>query len=208
MESRSISTKQALRRAIVFAALLLACNVNVSGFCTRSYCSASSSKRASSTTWLRERDNNSNNEDTTTTKKKEKDKYEDSYSWAELQADEELRRAELKSSINRRNNMLLPQRISQAITTLGWTFVVTGIILNSLGFAWVKRPEGGLGIGTLDQRDFQREMYRRSSSSSSDVGRKKVDASSNIVSRVYNNAAGKGFIQKWASLTDDEQQTC
>ena len=176
----STSTAQALLRAIILVALLLS---NTSGFCTRTYCTTS---RASTIRLLQQSDNNSNEDDTFATKKKEKDKYDNSYSWAELQADEELRRAELQSSINRKNNMLLPQRISQAITTLGWTFVVTGVILNSLGYAWIERPEGGLGIGTLDQRDFQREMYRRSSSSSTDGGGKKVDASSNIVSRVYN----------------------
>ena len=204
MNSRnSISTTQVLLRAIIiFAALLLS---NVSGFCTRTYCTTS---RASSTIRsLQESDNNNSNEDddTIVTNKKEKDKYDNSYSWAELQADEELRRAELQSSINRKNNMLLPQRISQAITTLGWTFVVTGVILNSLGLAWIERPEGGLGIGTLDQRDFQREMYRRSSGSS-EGGGKKVDASSSIVSRVYNNDGAEGFIRKWVSVTDDEQQ--
>jgi hypothetical protein len=200
MNSRNISTTQALLRAIIFATLLLS---NVSGFCTRTYCTTS---RASTIRLLQENDNSNNNEDdTTTTKKKEEDKYDNSYSWAELQADEELRRAELQSSINRKNNMLLPQRISQAITTLGWTFVVTGVILNSLGLAWIERPEGGLGIGTLDQRDFQREMYRRSSGSS-EGGGKKVDASSNIVSRVYNNDEdGVRYIQKWIALTDDEQ---
>ena len=94
--------------------------------------------------------------------------------------------------------MLLPQRISQAITTLGWTFVVTGIVLNSLGFAWVKNPEGGLGIGTLDQRDFQREMYRRSSGSD-DV---------RSVSRVDYSVGGEKYIQKWIEVMDDGQQTC
>jgi hypothetical protein len=200
MNSRSTSTTtQVLLRAIIFATLLL--SLHVSGFCTRTYCTTS---RASTIRLLQESENNNNGDDTNaTTKKNEEDKYRDSYSWAELQADEELRRAELQSSINRKNNMLLPQRISQAITTLGWTFVVTGVILNSLGYAWVKRPEGGLGIGTLDQRDFQREMYRRSSTDGG--GGKKVDASSNIVSRVYNNDDAQGFIKKWVSLTDDEQ---
>ena len=199
MQSRSTSNTQAQLRAIIFATLLLS---NASGFCTRTYCTTS---RASTIRLRQENDNsNSNEDDTIATKKKEEDKYDNSYSWAELQADEELRRAELQSSINRKNNMLLPQRISQAITTLGWTFVVTGVILNSLGYAWIERPEGGLGIGTLDQRDFQREMYRRSTSSDGDG--KKVHASSNIVSRVYNNDGAEGFIQRWVSLTDDEQQ--
>eukprot|EP00585_Thalassiosira_rotula_P011327 CAMPEP_0196133444 /NCGR_PEP_ID=MMETSP0910-20130528/2669_1 /TAXON_ID=49265 /ORGANISM="Thalassiosira rotula, Strain GSO102" /LENGTH=152 /DNA_ID=CAMNT_0041393171 /DNA_START=180 /DNA_END=638 /DNA_ORIENTATION=+ len=88
----------------------------------------------------------------------ERDK--NSYSWAELQADEELRQIEFKSSMKRKNNILLPQRISQAVTTLGWAFVIGGFVLNSVGFAWVKDPSGGIGIGTLDERDFQREIVR------------------------------------------------
>mmetsp|Transcript_24526 Transcript_24526/g.52015 ORF Transcript_24526/g.52015 Transcript_24526/m.52015 type:complete len:207 (+) Transcript_24526:195-815(+) len=84
----------------------------------------------------------------------------ESYTWEELQADPELRKLEFDSSTNRKNSMLLPQRISQAVTALGWSFVIGGIILNSLGFAWVKDPSGGIGIGTLDERDFQRELMR------------------------------------------------
>eukprot|EP00580_Thalassiosira_gravida_P012696 CAMPEP_0201629430 /NCGR_PEP_ID=MMETSP0493-20130528/4106_1 /ASSEMBLY_ACC=CAM_ASM_000838 /TAXON_ID=420259 /ORGANISM="Thalassiosira gravida, Strain GMp14c1" /LENGTH=200 /DNA_ID=CAMNT_0048100437 /DNA_START=6 /DNA_END=608 /DNA_ORIENTATION=- len=88
------------------------------------------------------------------------DRDKNSYSWAELQADEELRQIEFKSSMKRKNNILLPQRISQAVTTLGWAFVIGGFVLNSVGFAWVKDPSGGIGIGSLDERDFQREIIR------------------------------------------------
>ena len=59
--------------------------------------------------------------------------------------------------------MFLGQSISSAVTSLAWFFVFGGIILNQLGYAWVKSPSGGLGVGTLDQRDFQREMMRGSS---------------------------------------------
>eukprot|EP00985_Skeletonema_marinoi_P003396 scaffold1455_cov94-Skeletonema_marinoi.AAC.2 len=146
MKPRSISTTRALLS--LFAAMLLAWNAH--GFCTSTY-----RYRASKFLPLHESDNNNNNDDINPTKNKEKESDgndNDSYSWAELQADEKLRQLELQKSKKRRNNMLLPQQISQAVTTLGWTFVVTGIVLNSLGFAWVKKPEGGLGIGTLDQQ--------------------------------------------------------
>lgn len=72
-----------------------------------------------------------------------------SYSWAELQADPELSQLERKSSMQRKNTMLLPQRISQATGIVAWSFVIGGIILNALGYAWVRDPSGGIGIGTL-----------------------------------------------------------
>ena len=71
------------------------------------------------------------------------------YSWAELQADPELSQLERQSSIQRKNAMLLPQRISQATGILAWTFVIVGIVLNTLGYAYVRDPGGGIGIGTL-----------------------------------------------------------
>ena len=80
--------------------------------------------------------------------------------WEELSADPELRKIEFDSSMNRKNSLLLPQRISQAITTLAWLFVAGGIILNQLGLAYIKAPSGGIGIGSLDERDFQREVMR------------------------------------------------
>ena len=84
----------------------------------------------------------------------------DSYTWEELQADPEFRKLEFDSSMDWKNQILLPQRISEAVTTLGWFFVIGGFILNTVGFAWVKNPSGGIGIGTLDERDFQREIMR------------------------------------------------
>jgi hypothetical protein len=77
-------------------------------------------------------------------------KKDESYSWAELQADPELSRMELESSMRRKNVMLLPQRLSQAVSTLAWTFVIVGIILNQLGYAYIRDPSGGIGIGTLE----------------------------------------------------------
>jgi hypothetical protein len=51
--------------------------------------------------------------------------------------------------MQRKNTMLLPQRISQATGIVAWSFVIGGIILNALGYAWVRDPSGGIGIGTL-----------------------------------------------------------
>jgi hypothetical protein len=76
-------------------------------------------------------------------------------------------------------------------------FVITGIILNSLGFAYVKKPGGGLGIGTLDQRDFQREMYRRddSDTSSKKIGDvKTISRTNNIV-----ELGGDAYVKNWLS---------
>eukprot|EP00984_Skeletonema_dohrnii_P011511 scaffold4603_cov128-Skeletonema_dohrnii-CCMP3373.AAC.4 len=190
MKPRSISSTRALLS--LFAAMLLAWNAH--GFCTSTY-----RYRASKFLPLHESDNNNDDINPTKNKEKEISNDNDSYSWAELQADEKLRQLELQKSINRRNNMLLPQRISQAVTTLGWTFVVTGIVLNSLGFAWVKKPEGGLGIGTLDQRNFQRELYRRSEDSTKDAN--------NMISRA-SGAASEGNVRKWISLVEYEQDSC
>ena len=77
------------------------------------------------------------------------DKESTSYTWEELQADPELSQLERKSSMQRKNAMLLPQRISQATGILAWTFVIVGIILNTLGYAYIRDPSGGIGIGTL-----------------------------------------------------------
>ena len=75
-------------------------------------------------------------------------------------SDPELQKIEFESSINRKNAMLLPQRISAAVTTLGWLFVGGGILLNQLGLAYVRDPAGGIRIGSLDERDFQAEVVR------------------------------------------------
>ena len=151
--------------------LLLTCSWNyhhAEGFCIRTtytHTAASICRQRSTLLSLQEgnqkNNNNNNNSDVESEEKETKSDIDNSYSWAELQADEELRQLEFTSSMKRKNILFLPQRISKAIYTLGWMFVITGIILNSMGFAYVEKPGGGLGIGTLDQREFQREMYRR-----------------------------------------------
>ena len=94
----------------------------------------------------------SKNNDIETTEKDTKstqDTKSNSYSWEELQADPELSQLERQSSLRRKNAMLLPQRISQATGIVAWTFVIVGIVLNTLGYAYVRDPSGGIGIGTL-----------------------------------------------------------
>ncbi|EJK69704.1 hypothetical protein THAOC_09011 [Thalassiosira oceanica] len=83
------------------------------------------------------------------------------YTWAELQADPELR---------------------ETVSALGWLFVGCGLILNQFGLAvspqtnsrigstintnygsimqWVPQQSGGIRVGTLDQLDFQKELMR------------------------------------------------
>lgn len=179
---------------------------HANGFCIRrtTYTAASICRQRSTLLSLQDGNQNNsniNNDDVDSEDfnkgKETKSDIDNSYSWAELQADEELRQLEFKSSMKRRNILFLPQRISKAIYTLGWMFVITGIILNSLGFAYVEKPGGGLGIGTLDQREFQREMYRRDDS---DTSSKKI-GDVKTISRA-NNIAGLGgdaYIKNWLS---------
>mmetsp|Transcript_16306 Transcript_16306/g.37717 ORF Transcript_16306/g.37717 Transcript_16306/m.37717 type:complete len:197 (-) Transcript_16306:225-815(-) len=82
------------------------------------------------------------------------------YTWAELQADPELRETELRSTRKRRNSLFLGQNISAAVSALGWLFVGCGLILNQFGLAWVPQQSGGIRVGTLDQLDFQKELMR------------------------------------------------
>ena len=105
------------------------------------------------------------NDDNNTDTEGEKDDAEEKegLTYDELMRDPELRQMEYDESMKRKKNMFLGQSISSAVTSLAWFFVFGGIILNQLGYAWVKSPSGGLGVGTLDQRDFQREMMRGSS---------------------------------------------
>jgi hypothetical protein len=92
--------------------------------------------------------------------KKEEEERRAGVTWEEMMSDPELRQIEFDSSVRRKNAMLLPQRISAAVTTLGWLFVGCGILLNQLGLAYVRDPTGGIRIGSLDERDFQAEVVR------------------------------------------------
>lgn len=103
-------------------------------------------------------DNDADKDDKLEDKKEEEQRVGLTYD--ELMQDPEYRQKEFDESQKRRRSLFLGQDISRAITSLGWLFVIVGIILNNLGYAWVQSPGGGLGIGTLDDRDFQREIIR------------------------------------------------
>lgn len=202
--------KKAIYTGHFFCAPLLSRNDNVhhaEGFCIRTtytytHPSASICRQRSILSSLQGGNNNNDNDvasEDSKNQKKTKSDIDNSYSWAELQADEELRQLEFKSSMKRKNMLFLPQRISKAIYTLGWMFVITGIILNSFGFAYVEKPGGGLGIGTLDQREFQREMYRRDDGDT--ASSKKIGDDAKTISKT-NNIAGLGgdaYVKNWLS---------
>jgi len=93
-------------------------------------------------------------------KTKNKEKEPVGLTYDELMQDPELREREMENSIKRRKSLFFGQNISQAVTTTGWLFIIVGAILNSLGYAYVQSPSGGISIGTLDERDFQREIMK------------------------------------------------
>ena len=117
-----------------------------------------------------------------------------------LQADPEWRELEFKKSMQRRNNLFLPQRISAAVTTLGWLFVGGGIILNALGYAWVKDPSGGLGVGTLDERDFQREVIREQRRANKEMAEEQPTTTVSKLGNPNNN-----YISSWLEKEADSQ---
>ena len=120
------------------------------------------------------------------------------YTWEELQADPELRQLEFDSSIDRKNTMLLPQRISQAVTALAWLFVASGFILNALGYAWVQDPTGGIRVGTLDESNFQREVMREGRRTHDD-DEKKTPTS------ISQTETGNKYFFRWIEEQQDSQ---
>lgn len=90
------------------------------------------------------------------------DRNKNSYTWEEIQADPELSKLESDSTKKRYDMWFLPGRISRAVTTLAWGFVIVGFSLNLVGYGFVRDESGfGLRIGTMDERNFQREVYGR-----------------------------------------------
>lgn len=106
-------------------------------------------------------ENPENDEISANDESNDENRKKEGLTWDEMMADPQLRQLENESSRKEWNELLLPQRVSQAVTTLGWMFVVGGAILPYFGVAYVRKPEGGIGIGTLDERDFQRELRRK-----------------------------------------------
>jgi len=181
-------------RSLEILLLLLAAVQRCSGFCSRPVSCTRATAVGISTPYtsqslrrhLSSDDNNNNDDDDDDEQKqksdgkKEKDDTVDGYTWAELQADPELSKFEFKSSMKRKNKMFLGQNISRAITTLGWAFVIGGFVLNSVGYAWVKNPAGGLGVGTLDERDFQREIMREERRANNEDANAKEEKSTSL----------------------------
>lgn len=58
------------------------------------------------------------------------------------------------------NRLLLPDRIGKAVNATLYAFVILGFLLNLFGFAYVRKPDGSLSIGTMETRKFQEEINR------------------------------------------------
>ena len=136
--------------------------------------------------------NDDDNKDTTTrsvfddpmeNKRDDRDERQ-GLTYDEMMRDPELREREFKASMKRKNELFLGQTISRAVQTLAWGFVAVGFIANILGYAWVADPSGGLKIGTLEERDFQREMIkekRRAEAEKEEVALSRIQRSDNHV---------------------------
>jgi hypothetical protein len=55
---------------------------------------------------------------------------------------------------------VLATSIGQAITALGWGFLIASFILQTLGYAFVSDNHGGFRIDTLEKLQFQEEIQR------------------------------------------------
>ena len=138
-------------------------------------------------------DNNDDEIDTTTrsvfddpmeNKRDDKRDERQGLTYDEMMRDPELREREFKASMKRKNELFLGQTISRAVQTLAWGFVAVGVIANILGYAWVADPSGGLKIGSLEERDFQREMIkekRRAETEKEEVALSRIQSSDNHV---------------------------
>ena len=72
----------------------------------------------------------------------------------------ELSRLEEEVSRKNLDSLLVPSRIGKAITNVGWLFVISGFVLNLLGYGYVVQPNHLIKIDTLENRQFQMEMRR------------------------------------------------
>lgn len=66
---------------------------------------------------------------------------------------------ERKAGRQLENRLLLPNRIGKAITGALYTFIALGFLLELSGYGFV-RTQNGISIGTLEEREFQREIMR------------------------------------------------
>jgi len=78
----------------------------------------------------------------------------------ELSRDPNLLIQSEKASDNILNTLTLPNRIGDAITTMGYLFVGVGLLLNINGYGYVVNSEGRITIDTLDNRAFQMEINK------------------------------------------------
>lgn len=121
-------------------------------------------------------------------RKEDDDRNKNSYTWEEIQADPELSKLESDSTKKRFDLWLLPGRISRAVTTLAWGFVIVGFSLNLVGYGFVRDESGfGLRIGTMDERNFQREVY----------GRRTAKEETKAISSLSPTGRGQDSISSW-----------
>ena len=148
-----------------------------------------------------EEENPENDESSANDESNDENRKKEGLTWDEMMADPELRQLENESSRKEWNELLLPQRVSQAVTTVGWMFVVGGAILPYFGFAYVRKPEGGIRIGTLDERDFQRELMRKDTQS-----RKESKPTTISISR--SSEETNGHIVSWLHKDTNHHKPC
>jgi len=77
----------------------------------------------------------------------------------------ELSRLEEESSRKNMEQLLFPNRLgaalSSTITALAWVWLLSGVVLNYFGYAYIKNPNGpGITIGTLEDQAFQGEVRK------------------------------------------------
>jgi hypothetical protein len=81
------------------------------------------------------------------------------YTYEELQSNPELWEMEAQQAKQRHNLWSLPGRVGQAMTAVGWLFVIITTILNTQGYAWIPSANGEISLGTLEERNFVSTMY-------------------------------------------------
>jgi hypothetical protein len=72
----------------------------------------------------------------------------------------ELSRLEEEASKKVNDRLLFPFRLGRAFNAAAWTFVLCGILLNVCGYGYIRGENGMLGVGTLEERNFQVEVNK------------------------------------------------
>lgn len=113
-------------------------------------CTRLASKDTSGEDEEKDENNNNNNDDD--------NMKEPSLTLAEL--------AQMEENASRKNleQLLLPNRISEAVTKLAWLFVLSGFALNAFGYGYVVKSDvpfyQRIQIDTLENRQFQMEVRK------------------------------------------------